>query len=243
MDEEMQIQEELERLKEKDSKARKKQRRAENQRKQKEITRLQMNMATPFEIGLEQAGPTGEDSMFALKAVDKAGALNKIAKGKMAQVVEREQPEEIEEEPETDDEEDRLERELDSMYGDYVEQRSARDAKYRAKRARKQDDDGEWNGFSDEDKEQSDDEELVQDADSDWSDDEEEGPKGLITDLDNEEQPKTGLTKRAARFFDQDKASLGQRILRRRGQDRRSQARRISMGARQRAHEERQTRY
>jgi AdoMet-dependent rRNA methyltransferase SPB1 len=142
--------------------------------------------------------------MFALKAVDKAGALNKIAKGKMAQVVEREQPEEIEEEPETDDEEDRLERELDSMYGDYVEQRSARDAKYRAKRARKQDDDGEWNGFSDEDKEQSDDEELVQDADSDWSDDEEEGPKGLITDLDNEEQPKTGLTKRAARFFDQD---------------------------------------
>ncbi|KAB2110614.1 AdoMet-dependent rRNA methyltransferase [Alternaria gaisen] len=204
MDEEMQIQEELERLKEKDSKARKKQRRAENERKQKEITRLQMNMATPFEIGLEQAGPTGEDSMFALKAVDKAGALNKIAKGKMAQVVEREQPEEIEEEPETDDEEDRLERELDSMYGDYVEQRSARDAKYRAKRARKQDDDGEWNGFSDEDKEQSDDEELVQDADSDWSDDEEEGPKGLITDLDNEEQPKTGLTKRAARFFDQD---------------------------------------
>jgi AdoMet-dependent rRNA methyltransferase SPB1 len=204
MDEEMQIQEELERLKEKDSKARKKQRRAENERKQKEITRLQMNMATPFEIGLEQAGPTGEDSMFALKAVDKAGALNKIAKGKMAQVIEREQPEEIEEEPETDDEEDRLERELDSMYGDYVEQRSARDAKYRAKRARKQDDDGEWNGFSDEDKEQSDDEELVQDADSDWSDDEEEGPKGLITDLDNEEQPKTGLTKRAARFFDQD---------------------------------------
>ncbi|KAI4689855.1 AdoMet-dependent rRNA methyltransferase spb1 [Alternaria hordeiaustralica] len=203
MDEEMQIQEELERLKEKDSKSRKKQRRAENERKQKEITRLQMNMATPFEIGLEQAGPTGEDSMFGLKAVDKAGALNRIAKGKMAQVIEREQPEEEEEEPETDDEEDRLERDLDNMYGEYVEQRSARDAKYRAKRARKQDDDGEWNGFSDGEKEQSDDEELVQ-SDSDWSDDEEEGPKNLITDLDNEEQPRTGLTKRAARFFDQD---------------------------------------
>ncbi|KAI4623610.1 AdoMet-dependent rRNA methyltransferase spb1 [Alternaria sp. BMP 0032] len=203
MDEEMQIQEELERLKEKDSKSRKKQRRAENERKQKEITRLQMNMATPFEIGLEQAGPTGEDSMFGLKAVDKAGALNRIAKGRMAQVIEREQPEEEEEEPETDDEEDRLERDLDNMYGEYVEQRSARDAKYRAKRARKQDDDEEFNGFSDQDKEQSDDEELVQ-SDSDWSDDEEDGPKNLITDLDNEEQPKTGLTKRAARFFDQD---------------------------------------
>jgi len=204
MDEEMQIQEELERMKEKESKSKKKQRRADNERKQKEITRLQMNMTTPFEIGLEQAGPIGDDSMFALKAVDKAGALNKIAKGKMAQIVEREKQEEVEQELETDDEEDHLERDLDAMYGEYVEQRSARDAKYRAKRARNQDDDGEWNGFSDEDKEQSDDEELVQDPDSDWSDDEEEGPKGLITDLDNEAESKQGLTKRAARFFDQD---------------------------------------
>ncbi|KAF1833419.1 hypothetical protein BDW02DRAFT_552687 [Decorospora gaudefroyi] len=203
MDEEMQIQEELERLKEKDSKSRKKQRRAENERKQKEITRLQMNMATPFEIGMEQAGPTGEDAMFALKAVDKAGALNRIAKGKMAQVIEREKPEESEQEMETDDEEDYLERDLDAMYGEYVEQRSARDAKYRAKRARGEDDDGEWNGFSDNEKEESDDEELVQDADSDWSDDE-EGPKELITNLDNEDHSSKGLTRRAARFFDQD---------------------------------------
>ncbi|CAO2651805.1 Nn.00g000880.m01.CDS01 [Neocucurbitaria sp. VM-36] len=203
MDEEMQIQEELERLKEKDSKSKKKQRRAENERKQKEIVRMQMNMATPFEIGLEQAGPTGEDSMFALKAVDKAGALSRIAKGKMAQVIEREKEESSEEELVTDDEEDQLERDLDNMYGEYVEQRSARDAKYRAKRARGEDDDGEWHGFSDNEKEESDDEELVQDVDSDWSDDE-EGPKTLITDLDNEGESNKGLTRRAARFFDQD---------------------------------------
>jgi AdoMet-dependent rRNA methyltransferase SPB1 len=43
----------------------------------------------------------------------------------------------------------------------------------------------------------------VQDNDSDWSDDE-EGPKALITDLDNEDQSGRVLTKRAARFFDQD---------------------------------------
>ncbi|KAH9867055.1 AdoMet-dependent rRNA methyltransferase spb1 [Plenodomus lingam] len=205
MDEEMKIQEELERLKEKDSKARKKQRRIENERKQKEIIRMQMNMATPFEIGLEQSGPAGDDGMFALKAVDKAGALSKIAKGKMGQIIEREKPEESGEEEEfTDDEEDALERDLDAMYGDYVEQRSARDAKYRAKRARGEDEDGEWNGFSDNDKDMSDDEELVQDADSDWSSEDEEGPKTLITSLDNEDQTKRGLTKRAARFFDQD---------------------------------------
>jgi hypothetical protein len=127
MDEEMQIQEELERLKEKDSKARKKQRRAENERKQKEITRLQMNMTTPFEIGLEQAGPYGEDSVFDLKAVDKAGAINKIARGKMGQLIAREEkPEESEEELETDDEEDHLERDLDAMYGEYVEAKSGK---------------------------------------------------------------------------------------------------------------------
>jgi AdoMet-dependent rRNA methyltransferase SPB1 len=88
------------------------------------------------------------------------------------------------------------------MYGQYVEARSERDAKFRAKRARGEDADGEWNGFSDNEKEDSDDEELV--ADSDSSDDEEESQKGLITDLDHETQPINGLTKRAARFFDQD---------------------------------------
>jgi AdoMet-dependent rRNA methyltransferase SPB1 len=89
------------------------------------------------------------------------------------------------------------------MYGEYVEQRSARDAKYRAKRAKNEGDDGEWQGFSDTEKQESSDEELVQDNDSDWSDDE-EGPKALITDLDNEDQSGRVLTKRAARFFDQD---------------------------------------
>jgi AdoMet-dependent rRNA methyltransferase SPB1 len=196
--------EELEKMKEKDSKTKRKQRRIENERKQKEIVRMQMNMTTPYEIGLEQAGPQGEDSMFALKAVDKAGALSRIAKGKMATIVERERPDESsEEEQETDDEGDYLERDLDDMYGEYVEQRSARDAKYRAKRAKNEGDDGEWNGFSDDGKAESSDDELVQDEDSDWSDDE-EGPKALITDLDNEASTHKTLTKRAERFFDQD---------------------------------------
>ena len=204
MDDEMKIQEELERLKEKDSKSKRKQRRNENERKQKEIVRMQMNMTTPYEIGLEQAGPQGEDSMFALKAVDKAGALSRIAKGKMATIVEREKPDESsDEEQVTDDEGDHLERDLDDMYGEYVEQRSARDAKYRAKRAKQEGEDGEWQGFSDNEKAESSDDDLVQDEDSDWSDDE-EGPRVLITDLDNEDVSKRALTKRAARFFDQD---------------------------------------
>jgi AdoMet-dependent rRNA methyltransferase SPB1 len=205
MDEEMKLQEELERLKDKDSKQKKKQRRIENERKQKEIVRMQMNMTTPFEIGMEQAGPAGDDAMFALKAVDKDGALKKIARGKMAQVVEKEKDESSEEELTDDEEGDNLERYLDSQYDEYVEQKSARDAKYRAKRARGDNEDGEWNGFSDGEKEESDDEELVQDADSDSSSDEEEDvPKKLITDLEGGDAAGNGLTRRAQRFFDQD---------------------------------------
>lgn len=205
MDDEMKLQEELERLKDKDSKQKRKQRRIENERKQKEIVRMQMNMATPFDIGMEQAGPTGDDSMFALKAVDKDGALSKIARGKMAQVVEKERDDDSEEDITDDEEGDNLERYLDSQYDEYVEQKSARDAKYRAKRARGDNEDGEWNGFSDGDKEESDDEELVQDADSDSSDDEgEDGPKKLITTLEPEDAAGSGLTRRATRFFDQD---------------------------------------
>ncbi|KAF2621830.1 hypothetical protein BU25DRAFT_403894 [Macroventuria anomochaeta] len=205
MDEEMKLQEELERLKDKDSKQKKKQRRIENERKQKEIIRMQMNMATPFDIGMEQAGPTGEDAMFALKAVDKDGALSKIARGKMAQVIEKERQESSEEELTDDEEGDNLERYLDSQYDEYVEQKSARDAKYRAKRARGDNEDGEWNGFSDGEKEESDDEELVQDADSDLSSDEEEdGPRKLITTLEADDAAGSGLTRRAQRFFDQD---------------------------------------
>ena len=205
MDEEMKLQEELERLKDKDTKQKRKQRRIENERKQKEIVRMQMNMATPFDIGLEQAGPTGDDSMFALKSVDKDGALSKIARGKMAQIIEKEKEDSSEEDLTDDEEGDNLERYLDSQYDEYVEQKSARDAKYRAKRARGDNEDGEWNGFSDGEKEESDDEELVQDAESDSSDDEEEdGPKKLITTLEPEDVAGSGLTRRAARFFDQD---------------------------------------
>ena len=201
MDEELKIQEELQKLKDQDSKQRKKERRRENERKQKEIVRMQMHMTTPMEIGMEQAGPNGEDVMFTLKTVDKAGGVGKIAKGRMATIVQEEKPQEPSDESvDTDDEEDLLERELDSMYDQYQERKSATDAKYRAKKARKEHEDGEWHGFSD--KEESSDD-VVEDDASEPSD-EEDGPKSLVTDLDLGNRGQGGLTKRAARFFDQD---------------------------------------
>jgi len=203
MDEEMQIQEEMQRLRDLDSKEKKKERRKENERKQKEIVRMQMNMTTPMDIGMEQNGPNGEDSMFALRLVDKAGALSKVAKGQMGQIPHDEEDSggSEEEDAESDYEEDKLERQLDSMYEHYVERRSEADAKYRAKRARKEHEDPEWNGFSEEEERR--DEDVAEDNASDDSEDEDNSGK-LLTDLDNTGPSESGLSRRAAVFFDQD---------------------------------------
>ncbi|GME48217.1 Et-dependent rRNA methyltransferase Spb-1 [Neofusicoccum parvum] len=206
MDEELQVQEDLQRMKEQEDTKRRKERRKENERKNKEIIRMQMHMTTPMEIGLEQVGPNGEDSMFQLKSVDKAGALNKIAKGRMAKIVDDKPKEEDDDEDEdSDPEADRLEAELDSMYDQYQDRKSASDAKYRAKKARKEreDNDDEFHGFSDDDDKASSEDEVMEE-DSDFSSDDEEGPTTLVTDLAPKGKTENGLTRRAAMFFDQD---------------------------------------
>ncbi|TPX17267.1 uncharacterized protein E0L32_012257 [Thyridium curvatum] len=216
MDEEMKIQQELQNLKDKESSKKKRERRRENEKKQKEIVRMQLNMTTPMDIGMEQAGPQGEGAMFALKTVDKAGAMSRLAKGKMAVINEtaakRDHDSGLGSSGETDDDSDedgdRLERELDDMYDHYKEQKAERDAKYRAKRARAEHEDGGWEGFSGSDKDESDsDGGLEEDSDSDMSED--EGPvaskKSLLTDLDNEPaDDNSGLSKRARVFFNDD---------------------------------------
>ncbi|KFY62717.1 hypothetical protein V496_04442 [Pseudogymnoascus sp. VKM F-4515 (FW-2607)] len=210
MDEELRIQEDLQQLSEKESARKKRERRRENEKKQKEIIRMQLHMTAPTEIGLEQAGPNGEGSMFALKSVDKAGAVDKIAKGKMAILTEAEARQGgengvvlLEEEEESDVEQDQLDRYLDSMYDQYQDRKSESDAKFRAKKNRKEYEDGDWEGFSADN--HSDGEKLENDS-SDESSDDEDAPvtKSLITDLDNEEQKPNGLSKRATQFFDQD---------------------------------------
>ncbi|KAI9794742.1 MAG: AdoMet-dependent rRNA methyltransferase spb1 [Candelina submexicana] len=207
-DEELQIQEELERINERDNSRKKRERRRENERKQKEIVRMQMHMTTPTEIGMEQAGPNGEGAMFAIKAVDKAGATHKVAKGRMGIIVgdtERDTPLDDGAESEASDvEEDRLERELDSMYELYQEKKSDADAKFRAKKARKEHHDGEWEGLSNQEEDSGDD--VFQDASSEGSSDEEgEYPVTKPPTRVRAHGPQNyGLTNRAALFFDQD---------------------------------------
>lgn len=188
MDEELAIQEELQRMREKESTKEKKERRKENEKKRKEIVRLQMHMQTPMEIGMEQIGPGGPDSTFSLRRVDKAGAREAVVNARDLQP-ESESEEEEEEDEDSDDDGDRLERELDSMYDMYQERMEDKDSKLRAKKARKEYETDEWDGFSEDNK-------------SDGSDDEEEDETETAP---AEETPNpSALSNNASLFFDQD---------------------------------------
>ncbi|KIN04977.1 hypothetical protein OIDMADRAFT_101832 [Oidiodendron maius Zn] len=208
MDEELKIQEELQALGEKEKSRNKRERRRENEKKQKEIIRMQLHMTAPTEIGLEQAGPNGDGSMFGLKAIDKSGAVDRIAKGKMAIITKTDSrkvygSDSGEKDGESDAEEDRLDRELDSLYEQYQERKSDADAKFRAKKARKEHEDGDWEGFS-ADNQSSEDSELDEDSDDESGDESIPSKRPLLTDLDRSRKKAGGLSKRAAQFFDQD---------------------------------------
>ncbi|RVD80732.1 uncharacterized protein DFL_008625 [Arthrobotrys flagrans] len=218
MDEELQLEEDLKNMHEKETKKKRKEKRRDNERKQKEIVRLQMHMTAPMELGLEQqAGPGDDQTMFKLKTVDAAGGLREVVKGKMNMVVDEDeakaraaaaQKEEESEDEESDDAEDALEDELDRMYEQYVEKKAERDDKFKAKRARKQGNDDEWEGIDENKKDDvTSDEDVVaeEDDDDDSSEDEDDEPEQrLVTSLDSEPATTSGLSKKAALFFDQD---------------------------------------
>ena len=210
MDENLQVQKDLQMLIEKATLRKKRDRRRENERKQKEITRMQMHMTTPTEIGLEQRGPTGEDSMFVLAPVDKAGAINKVARGRMALHLQGKEASENSSDPdgESDEEEDTLDEKLDALYSQYQERKSESDAKYRAKKARTEHQDGDWEGLSDHVKSSGEDFESNQSTDdyssANGDEGEGEGSRELIHPQNGLALGQAGLTRRAAVFFEQD---------------------------------------
>ncbi len=208
LDEELKMQEDLQRLTEQESARKKRARRRENERKQKEIVRMQLNMTAPMEIGLEQAGPEGSDAMFALKDVDRAGALRQVARGKMGVLVEAAKPQEEDGDSdcESDSEGDNLERELDIMYEQYQAYRSDADAKFRVRKARRDGEDGEWHGFSASNASSDDDESLLEDQDDDSSasDMADERDGSLLKTFETQQKAANGLSKRAELFFNQD---------------------------------------
>ncbi|KAF4585439.1 AdoMet-dependent rRNA methyltransferase spb1 [Ophiocordyceps camponoti-floridani] len=209
MDEELKIQEELQSLRDKDQAKRKREKRKENERKQREIVRMQLNMVAPMDIGMEESGPIGEGAMFSLKQADRSDALRRLARGKMVVVPNQERngheetgrPEANDDR--SDSEEDRLERQLDSMYDDYRERKAEFDTKYKVKKAREEYDDAEWEWLSETMENQGSDSSDLEEEDSSDEDGEEPPLTSLVRALDGAEATSGGLSKRAAAFFSQ----------------------------------------
>ncbi|OAL71159.1 rRNA methyltransferase [Trichophyton violaceum] len=188
MDEELALQEDLRRMHERETSKNKRERRKENERKRKDIVRLQMNMTTPKEIGMEQAGPLGDGAMFRLRTAEKLPAARSISASSMTAALESSSEEEEGfSEEDSDEDGDRLERQLDELYSQYQEARDSRDAKLRAKKSRKDYETEEWEGFSDE-------------REGEESDD--ESPRTFpVAPVGDHVK---GLSNKAAMFFDQD---------------------------------------
>lgn len=194
LDEEEQIEKELQQLQEKQRLNQKRERRKKNEMKQKELTRMNMNMLTPNDIGIE-AADVGRESVFNLKTAEKTGILDQLAKGKKRMIFKdsenaRDSDIHIEDGVKFTDKDDAgladdLELQLDAMYENYKMNKSERDAKFRAKQARGGDNEDEWTGFENPEKEdkEDDDEQLV-DGESDLSDsDDDEAINNLISNL------------------------------------------------------------
>ncbi|QLQ78681.1 hypothetical protein HG537_0B00310 [Torulaspora globosa] len=202
LNEEEQIDKELQQLQEKQRLNQKREKRKKNEMKQKELLRMNMNMLTPQDIGIE-AAEIGRDSVFNLKTAEKTGMLDKLAKGKKRIIFKdsdqaRDSDIHIEDGVrfiEKDDAAlaDDLESQLDSMYENYKMNKAERDAKFKAKQARGGDQDDEWTGFEkpEDENEEKEDEEVIEEE-SDLSDsDDDEAINNLISKL----QGKTGESK------------------------------------------------
>lgn len=175
---------------------------------------MQLQMTAPLDIGLEQSDALlgGQDDIFDLQdAEKKIGKKKSVAKlvGELDDGSDSDDAASIPEGPlDSEEDEERvagLEAELDGLYDAYRERLSERDAKYKARQARKPHEKEEWTGFgsdnSDEDEEDENDSEggwdrmerAKYEEGSDISSDDESDED---SDIDSRKKPKSILRKR-----------------------------------------------
>ncbi|GMG50111.1 unnamed protein product [Ambrosiozyma monospora] len=211
--EDQQIDKELDELKEKQKLKLKREKRKKNELKQKEIQRMQMNMLTDMQIGLDAAN-IGAESLFNLKSAAKTGELDALAKGKKSMIINHDdlahdvdividdehKPREIDSADELDD----LEQQLDDMHNHYKEAKMERDAKLRAKEARGGDEDEAWEGIQDDERQEevsdSDEGDFESDNESEIDSDDDEAINKLLASIE-EKKKKGKLSSKANNFF------------------------------------------
>ena len=114
--EDEQIDAEMARLAAQDLATKKRGRRKLNERKQKEITRMQLGMLTPHELGAEQDARDA-DEIFGLKKAEQGGALTGLLSGAVPEESSEEDLDSGDDEEDASDKDvDDLDAQLDSMY-------------------------------------------------------------------------------------------------------------------------------
>jgi AdoMet-dependent rRNA methyltransferase SPB1 len=244
MDEDEMLEAELSSLTKEEAAKRKREKRKANEKKMKLIQRMQLNMIVPTDIALDDGG-LGEDEVFNIKKIKKDSSLEKLHNGDMSMADDLEEddgPDDIkvdknmkgriaemdmDEDLDSEDEYERdLENQMDEDYSRYKQRRAERDAKFRAKQAREEQD--EWSGFDDKktqnknrdkkfdsDSDSDSDEENNDESDDGMSSEDEEaaptksnGVNSLMNDLGQKaalsKKTASGLSTAAAMFFDQD---------------------------------------
>ena len=109
-----QIDAEMVRLAAQDTATKKKERRKLNERKQREISRMQMGMLTPHELGMEQDA-MDSDEIFGLKKAERKGAMQGLLSGAVPEDSSEEEDNEYIEDSDDDEDADELEAQLDTM--------------------------------------------------------------------------------------------------------------------------------
>ena len=154
LDEESQTKEELQLLSHGSLRKRKKRDKKEKERRQRELKRLQMHMPSSMEIGMEPDAPPGADSLFQIASVNKAPTRGAELVGdaslrgdvKDQSLVDRDTGSQSEDELEPSM--DLLDRELETLYQQYIGRRSNDRSGNKIKTVVEEYDRGEWSGFS-----------------------------------------------------------------------------------------------
>ncbi|GAK68146.1 FtsJ-domain-containing protein [Moesziomyces antarcticus] len=222
MDEDDQIDDELARLNEEAARKARKERRRKNELRQKKILKMQLQMTTPMDIGMDvmddQLG-SGNGDIFEI------GSGEKVSKKALMQQADLSDDESDTIVSSHDDDDDdpqaraaRLDAEMDALYDEFKQKQSDRDAKFRAKQARLKDAKNDsWHGIKDDDEEEDDDDaEMSEDSEGGYDLVQRRKEQEETFDTDDEEDEEDERLERQAveqirkRKRDTDAAALAQ---------------------------------
>lgn len=222
LDEEEQLTAELDRLARDEAFRKRRDRRRANEKKQREVQRMQLNMVTPMDIGLERQDLVDDSEMFDLGEVEggkqrggvrggklasddelsddggEGGPINPIPEGAVRRDFEAQDDDEDDDSDASDSDRRarRLEESLDLLYESYQQTKLERDAKHKVKeqrRKRAMAEGGEFRGFGGSDDEKDSDDSEAENEEDEADFDPAPKPSDSEGDSSDDEEVETQL--------------------------------------------------